>query len=154
MKCVRCSSLDFCFAPRMKPSLSLSLGWGLGSGPLIFLAETGQESASKSLGFVFALHLRPETRQGLVPVPRLIPTDNLHKAAPGGGHFYRATIAPPSSNAQFSILGSCSCSLHGKLCNLFTFCIKIVHWKCINVESRHKGNAGSAMDLHWKNYYG
>jgi len=66
----------------MKPSLSLSLGWGLGSGPLIFLAETGQESASKSLGFVFALHLRPETRQGLVPVPRLIPTDNLHKAAP------------------------------------------------------------------------
>lgn len=74
------------------------------------------------------------------------------QGSPGGGHFYRATIAPPSSNAQFSILGSCS--LHGKLCNLFTFCIKIVHWKCINVESRHKGNAGSAMDLHWKNYYG
>jgi len=68
-----------------------------GFWPLFLAVELGSDAMEVARnrhrrvgGFVFAVHLRPETRQGLVP--RLIPTDN-----PGGGHFYRATIAPPSS---------------------------------------------------------
>lgn len=79
--------------------------------------------------------LRPQAkaRQGLVL--RLIPLLPPSPASPcndytplaSGGHFYRATIAQTSYVCGCTGRESRLSLYKSKLCNLFTFCIKIVH---------------------------
>lgn len=44
----------------------------------------------------------------------------------------------PSPSAHWTRVVASRSLYKSKLCNLFTFCIKIVHWKCINVQSAQK----------------